>query len=66
MTKWHGGKGSNRRKEDTKKFNENWDKIFNNKKRGTTHYCPVDKTDIWVQEGQECNWCGGLSNGEAT
>jgi len=29
MSKWHGGKGSKRRPEDTKKFNENWDKIFN-------------------------------------
>ena len=29
MSKWHGGKGSKRRPEDTKKFNDNWDKIFN-------------------------------------
>ena len=29
MSKWHGGKGSKRRPEDTKKFNDNWDRIFN-------------------------------------
>jgi hypothetical protein len=32
MTKWHGGKGSKRRKEDKKKIDENWDKIFKNAK----------------------------------
>jgi len=33
MTKWHGGKGSKRRKEDKKKINDNWDKIFGKKKK---------------------------------
>jgi hypothetical protein len=28
MSNWHGGKGSNRRPEDKKKIDENWDKIF--------------------------------------
>ena len=28
MSKWHGGKGSKRRKEDKKKIDANWDKIF--------------------------------------
>lgn len=32
MTKWHGGKGSGRRKgADDKKFADNWDKIFGKK-----------------------------------
>ena len=29
MNKWHGGKGSQPRKVDAKKFSDNWDKIFN-------------------------------------
>jgi len=33
MSKWHGGKGSKRRPEDTKKFNDNWDRIFNKDKK---------------------------------
>ena len=34
MTKWHGGKGSGSRKnEDHKKYEENWEKIFNNKEK---------------------------------
>ena len=28
---WHGGKGSNQRKTDQKKFNDNWERIFGNK-----------------------------------
>jgi hypothetical protein len=36
MTKWHGGKGSGRRKgTDDKKFADNWDKIFGKKKEDT-------------------------------
>jgi len=27
-SKWHGGKGSKRRPEDSKKYSDNWDKIF--------------------------------------
>ena len=34
MTKWHGGKGSgSRKKEKKKKYEENWEKIFNNKEK---------------------------------
>lgn len=33
MTKWHGGKGSERRPEDKKKFDENWEKIFGKPKK---------------------------------
>jgi hypothetical protein len=33
MTKWHGGKGSSRRPEDKKKFDDNWDKIFGKPKK---------------------------------
>jgi hypothetical protein len=28
MSKWHGGKGSKRRPEDSKKLDANWEKIF--------------------------------------
>jgi len=28
MSQWHGGKGSGRRKEDARKFSNNWDRIF--------------------------------------
>lgn len=31
MTKWHGGKGSNPRKVDKDKFDENFDRIFGKK-----------------------------------
>lgn len=31
MTKWHGGKGSKQRPTDKKKFDDNWDRIFNKK-----------------------------------
>ncbi len=34
MTKWHGGKGSSVKPYDKEKFNENFDKIFGNKKKG--------------------------------
>ena len=30
---WHGGKGSRPRPTDKKKFDENWDRIFGNKKK---------------------------------
>ena len=33
MNQWHGGKGSRRRNPNEKKYQENWDKIFNNKKK---------------------------------
>ena len=32
MSKWHGGKGSNQRPTDQKKFSDNWDRIFSGKK----------------------------------
>jgi len=35
-TKWHGGKGSQTRKVNSKKFDENWERIFGDGK---------DKTD---------------------
>jgi hypothetical protein len=31
MSSWHGGKGSGRRKEDLRKFEDNYDAIFRNK-----------------------------------
>jgi hypothetical protein len=32
-SKWHGGKGSKRRPEENKKYEESWDKIWGNKKK---------------------------------
>lgn len=31
MAGWHGGKGSGRRREDSKKLGDNWDAIFGKK-----------------------------------
>lgn len=31
--KWHGGKGSQYRKVDQKKYNENWERVFGNKNK---------------------------------
>jgi hypothetical protein len=40
MHKWHGGKGSQPRKVDPKKFSENWDKVFKiHDKCGTPECC---------------------------
>ena len=33
MTNWHGGKGSKRRPEDSKKLDANWEKVFGKKKK---------------------------------
>ena len=33
MTKWHGGKGSGRRKENTKRYEDNYEAIFSKKKK---------------------------------
>jgi hypothetical protein len=33
MSKWHGGKGSQTRPVDTKKWSENYDRIFGKKKQ---------------------------------
>ena len=33
MTKWHGGKGPKRRKEDKKKIDANWELAFGKKKK---------------------------------
>lgn len=45
MSKWHGGKGSNRRPPsiDTKTFDENWDRIF--KKKQETADVSLKKID---------------------
>ena len=39
-SQWHGGKGSARRPEDKKQFDQNWEKIFNNK-----HYNNTEELD---------------------
>jgi len=33
MTKWHGGKGSGRKPEDNKKYQDNYEAIFGKKKK---------------------------------
>ena len=33
MSKWHGGKGSRQRPNDTDKFNEQFEKIFGTRKK---------------------------------
>ncbi len=33
MTKWHGGKGSKPRPSDKDKYNQNFDRIFGDKKK---------------------------------
>lgn len=42
MSKWHGGKGSARRKEDSKKIADNWDAIFGKKSQPQQHQDPED------------------------
>lgn len=60
MSEWHGGKGSKRRREDTKKFNENWERIFHKPKE------PVQITEPRNQKEKqkqmtELNWDGDNS-----
>ena len=43
--KWHGGKGSGRRKgADDKKFADNWDKIFRDKSKDKSKEKPPKET----------------------
>jgi len=60
MTKWHGGKGSAPRPIlDRKKYEDNWNRIFNKKDEVQMwdHLCKHNgKTAI--QKGEPCNWCG--------
>lgn len=43
MTKWHGGKGSGRRKgADDKKFADNWDKIFGKKEEADLKFTTAE------------------------
>lgn len=46
MNSWHGGKGSTQRKVDSKKYNENWDKIFGNKKTAETETKMENKKNV--------------------
>ena len=62
MTKWHGGKGSGSRKnEDHKKYEENWEKIFNNKEKQmpikpseTQKFVYIDITEKKICKQCEC------------
>ena len=40
----HGGKGDRQRKVDIKKFHDNWDKIFGDKKVSTENLNPESKS----------------------
>jgi len=44
LSKWHGGKGSSRRKgSDDEKFKSNWDKIFGKKEEVVHDKCGTDE-----------------------
>lgn len=62
MSSWHGGKGSTPRPIlDRKKFEENWDRIFNKNKsveeQFWDHYCQHNGR-IMISSGKSCPWCG--------
>ena len=42
-SQWHGGKGSKPRPTDIDKFNENFDKIFKNKKKESKGKPPANQ-----------------------
>ena len=46
--KWSGGKGSRPRPVDTKKFNQNWDRIF---KKQDTKSTPSTSNDVTANVG---------------
>jgi len=51
MSKWHGGKGSKQRPTDHKKFEDNWDRIFGNKKKekqSASDYKYTKEEKTWV------------------
>lgn len=54
MTKWHGGKGSGRRKgADDKKFADNWDKIFGKKDQKKIEENSSDEKDLKFMTAEE-------------
>ena len=65
MSEWHGGKGSSPRRVDKSKYDSNFDAIFRNvvldKPAMWKHTC--HDGEIWVGEGQPCNWCGEKEDG---
>ena len=62
---WHGGKGSDPRKVDTQKFNDNWDAIFGKKKeKFWDHHCQVHGGKISFLQGNACDWCGAEEDTE--
>ena len=50
--KWHGGKGSKRRPEDKKKFDDNWEAIFG-KKNDKDKYNNNVNQDQGNKDGQD-------------
>ena len=60
-----GGKGSGRRQEDVSKINENWDRIFGNKKEIKVELDDDECFDTEDgDEEQDCSWCGGCGEGD--
>lgn len=61
MKSWHGGKGSTPRPIlDRKKFEENWDRIFNSDKNSDEvweHYCQHNGR-LTISKGKSCLYCG--------
>lgn len=59
MSSWHGGKGSTPRNSDYKKYQSNFDKIFN--KGEKCPYCPDQGWymvgDPYNPEPEQCQWC---------
>ncbi len=45
MSNWHGGKGSSQRPTDSKKFSDNWDRIFGKKTDDPVKFCEVYKEE---------------------
>jgi len=58
-TEWHGGKGSGRRNEDVSKINENWDRIFGNKKEKTMNEHEDHNETEQDDSEWTCDMCGG-------
>lgn len=51
MSKWHGGKGSSQRPTDTKKYQDNWDRIFGKKdKPSAVDDCATSKEESAINE----------------
>lgn len=68
MSSWHGGKGSKPRPVDNqKKFDDNWDRIFNKKvdsPDGFWYHNCKHNGGTHTEKGSHCNWCGINEEGD--